>query len=543
MPRSPQEQQIRVRFAPSPTGSLHIGSARTALFNFLFAKKHHGSFILRIEDTDPQRSKPIFEKDILESLQWLGILWDEGPYRQSERGAIYKKCIKKLISEDKAYHCFCSPEELKSMKEYQIRIGQPPRYSGKCRQLDRGEVEKKLIKGTPAIIRLKVFPEKIKFEDLIRKDLEFDADLIGDFPLAKKRGEDFLPLYNFAVVCDDFEMKISHVIRGEDHISNTPKQILLQKALGFPQPKYAHLPLILGPDKSKLSKRHGAASVTDCRKQGFLSEALINFIAFLGWSPGGEREIFSLASLVKEFSLERVQKGGAVFNIKRLHFLNGFYIRQKPLNKLTELCLPYLIKAGLITELMDEFSDNKNKNDKSPETFKLFQEGRPQFRVKETGEIIDFAYLEKITGLYQERLKESSEIVNLIDFFFKEKLEYEKKLLIWKEMTDKELKTTLKKLAKILSKIKPEDWNKNNLEHILMKEAEALSPVLQPQGNTSAPPDKQVGYYKVKDRGYLLWPLRVALTGKQASAPPFDIAEVLGKEKTLKRIREALGKR
>jgi glutamyl/glutaminyl-tRNA synthetase len=250
-----------------------------------------------------------------------------------------------------------------------------------------------------------------------------------------------------------------------------------------------------------------------------------------------------LASLVKEFSLERVQKGGAVFNIKRLHFLNGFYIRQKPLNKLTELCLPYLIKAGLITELMDEFSDNKNKNDKSPETFKLFQEGRPQFRVKETGEIIDFAYLEKITGLYQERLKESSEIVNLIDFFFKEKLEYEKKLLIWKEMTDKELKTTLKKLAKILSKIKPEDWNKNNLEHILMKEAEALSPVLQPQGNTSAPPDKQVGYYKVKDRGYLLWPLRVALTGKQASAPPFDIAEVLGKEKTLKRIREALGKR
>lgn len=525
-----KKQKIRVRFAPSPTGPLHIGGARTALFNFLFAKKYQGRFILRIEDTDRERSKPEFEKDLLENLQWLGIQWDEGidplykkeylgnygPYRQSERSEIYKRYIEKLLAEEKAYYCFCTPEELRNMREYQILAGQPPRYSGKCRQLSRGEVEKKLKAGIPAIVRLKVFSKKIKFKDLIRQNLEFDANLIGDFSLAKKRGEEFLPLYNFAAVVDDFEMKISHVIRGEDHLSNTPKQILLQEALGFPHPNYAHLPLILGPDKSKLSKRHGTVSVTSYREAGYLPEALINFVAFLGWNPGTEREIFSLPSLIKEFSLERVQKAGAIFNIKKLDFLNGFYIRQKPPDKLTELCLPYLIKAKLIEELANTSNYTKEME---PEVIRLFKGGKLQFKIKETGEIIDFHSLRKIISLYQERLKKLSEIPDLVDFFFKEKLDYQKDLLIWKTMRAKEVKKILKKAGKILGKVKTQEWSKENLEKILILEAE-----------------------RVGDRGKLLWPLRVALTGKKASAPPFEILEILGKEKSLKRIREAITK-
>jgi glutamyl-tRNA synthetase len=262
--------EVRTRFAPSPTGFLHIGSARTALFNYLFAKKNQGSFILRIEDTDKERSKPEFEKDIFENLKWLGIEWDYGPYRQSERGEIYKKYLEKLLAEGKAYYCFCSEEELEAERQYQMSIGQPPRYSGKCANLTKEEVEKYLAEGKKFVIRFKVESKKVEFEDLIRGKIEFDSSLIGDIIIAKPDSGGYTPLYNFGVVVDDFEMKISHVIRGEEHISNTPKQILIQEALGFPQPKYAHLPLILGPDRSKLSKRHGAVSVAQYRKLGYL---------------------------------------------------------------------------------------------------------------------------------------------------------------------------------------------------------------------------------------------------------------------------------
>lgn len=348
--------EIRTRFAPAPTGPLHIGGARTALFNYLFAKKNEGVFILRIEDTDPERSKPEYEKDIIDSLKWLGIEWDEGPdiggnygpYRQSERLNIYKKYLEKLLAEDKAYYCFCSEEELEAQRQYQLSIGEAPRYSGKCANLSKEEVEKYLEEGRPSIIRFKVQPKKIEFEDLIRGKIEFDTSLMGDIAIAKNLTT---PLYNLAVVIDDFEMKISHVIRGEDHISNTPKQILIQEALGFPRPEYSHLPLILGPDRTKLSKRHGAVAISEYKKDGYLPETLINFMAFLGWNPGTEREIYSMPSLIKEFSLERIQKGGAIFNIKRLDFLNSFYIRQRSLEKLTELCLPYLIEAGLIEKI------------------------------------------------------------------------------------------------------------------------------------------------------------------------------------------------
>jgi len=539
--------EVRVRIAPSPTGRLHLGLARTALFNYLFAKKYQGSFILRIEDTDIKRSKPEYEEDILESLKWLGINWDEGPdigggygpYRQSQRLESYIKCLERLLSEDKAYYCFCSGEELEAQRQYQLSIGEAPRYSRKCANLSKEETEKQRAEGKPSVIRFRAPAKKIEFDDLIRGRLEFDAGLLGDIAIAKDLST---PLYNFAVVIDDFEMKISHVIRGEDHISNTPKQILIQDALGFSRPVYAHLPLILGADRTKLSKRHGAVAISTYRKQGYLAEALVNFMAFLGWNPGTEREIYSMPSLIKEFSLERVQKGGAVFNVKRLDFLNGFYIRQKSVEKLTEFCLPYLIEAGFL---------------KSHEEVEKFHLGAPHYEILQTKELIDLVKLEKIISLYQERLKKISEISELTDFFFKEKLVvdeakassspfavaqvvdeakassspfanarvYDKSLLRWEEMTDKEIMKSLDKLGKILPKIKPEEFNKEGLEKVLLPEADKFA--------------KEIS--KVGDRGYLLWPLRVALTGKEASAGPFEIAEIFGKEKTIRRIKEARG--
>ena len=501
--------EIRVRIAPSPTGFLHIGTARAALFNYLFAKHEGGKFILRIEDTDLARSDPKFEKDIIESLEWLGIQWDEGPYRQSERLPSYVNYLDKLLKEDKAYRCFCSEEELEVQRQYQMSLGQPPLYNGKCRELSKSEVEKYLAEGKPSIIRFKCPAKKIVFHDLVRGRLEFDSKLIGDFAIAKNLAA---PLYNFAVVVDDFEMKISHVIRGEDHISNTPKQILIQEALDFPRPKYAHLPLILGSDRSKLSKRHGATAISEYQKAGYLPAALVNFMAFLGWNPGTEREIFSLPSLIKEFSLEKIQKGGAVFNVKKLDSLNGFYIRQKSLDRLTELCLPYLIEDGLITP----------KPEARPTAPKLEFLGSSgieflkTFVVNETKEEIDFELLKKTVSIYQERLKKLSEISELTDFFFKDKLAYDRGLLKWGEMSDKEIKASLDKLEKTLSKVKSGDFNKENLGKILMPEAEIMG-----------------------DRGKLLWPFRIALTGKRASAGPFEIAEILGKEKTLARIKKA----
>ena len=506
--------EVRVRIAPSPTGMLHIGLARTALFNYLFAKNYEGSFILRIEDTDLERSDPRFEKDIIENLKWLGIKWSEGPdiggeyqpYRQSQRLESYAKYLEKLLAEDKAYYCFCSAQDLEAQRQYQLSIGEAPRYSGKCAGLSKEEVKKYLATGRPSVIRFRVPGKKIEFDDLIRGKLEFDTSLIGDIVIAKDLAT---PLYNFAVVIDDFEMKISHIIRGEDHIPNTQKQILIQEALNFPRPEYAHLPLILGPDRTKLSKRHGAVSISAYRKAGYLPETLINFMAFLGWNPGIEREIYSLPSLVKEFSLERVQKGGAIFNIKRLDFLNGFYIRSKSPEKLTELCLPHLIKEGLITPTF--------KTEQYPPAYGGM-EIKQNYQISETGEEISLDFIQKIASIYQERLKKISEISELTDFFFKDKLEYNKNLLRWGEMTDKEIVKSLDKSEKILSKIKTENWTKENLESSLMPEAE-----------------------KMGDRGYLLWPFRVSLTGKEASAGPFEIAEILGKEKTLKRIKEARG--
>ncbi len=524
-PKSIKSDRARVRLAPSPTGLLHLGVARVALFNFLYARKHNGKFILRIEDTDSERSNPQYEKDILESLKWLGLGWDEGPvedqkskhkgefgpYRQSQRTEIYRSYINRLLDEDKAYYCFCSKEDLEAQKQYLMSIGQSPRYSGKCRRLDSGTLKKFLAEGKPAIIRFKAPLKKVVFNDLIRGKVEFNSELIGDFSIAK---DENTPLYNLAAAIDDFEMKITQVIRGEDHLPNTPKQILIQKALGFPSPQYAHLPLILGPDKSKLSKRHGAVAVTDYRKEGYLPEALINIMALLGWNPGTEREIYSLASLIKDFSLERCQKGGAIFNLRRLDWINGFYIRQRSAEKLTDLCLPYLIEAGFIEETKNNPGHSSNPG--NPEELKLFEEKKRKFKIKETKEVIDIDWITKIVAIYQERLKKLSEITELTDFFFKDKIEYPKELLSWEGMTDKEIRDSLDKLEKLLSKIEGDKFSKENLEEKIMPEAEELG-----------------------DRGKLLWPLRAALSGKKASAGPFEIAEILGKEKVLKRIKQA----
>jgi len=455
----------RVRIAPSPTGLLHIGTARTALFNYLFAKKHRGKFILRIEDTDKQRSKKEFEQDIFEGMQWLGLKWDK-LYYQSKRVKVYKKYLEKLLKEGGAYK-----------KE---------------------------------IIWFKNPNKQVVFEDLIRGRVEIDSSTLGDFSLAK---DTKTPLYNFAAVIDDYEMKISHVIRGEDHISNTPKQLLIYEALGLTPPKFAHLPLILGPDKSKLSKRHGATSVVDYKEQGYLPEALINFMAFLGWSPGDDREIFGLEKLTKEFSLEKIQKGGAMFNIKKLDWYNQQYIRGLPLNKLTELCIPYLIQDGLIKP--------KLKNEQYPPAYGgyLLKE---EYVYADKKEIIEIEKIRKIIKLEQERLTKLSEIGELTEFFFK-KPKYNASLLKWKEMNKKEIKDSLDKSLKILSEIEEDSFNKNKIESKLMPEAEK-------EGLSAG---------KTGDRGKLLWPLRVALTGKKASPSPFEIAEILGKQKTLHRIKQA----
>lgn len=524
------QKQVRVRLAPSPTGPLHVGTARTALFNFLFAKKNNGTFILRIEDTDPERSKDKWERDILKNLKWLGLNWDEGPtldkgnrgkygpYRQSNRLDLYKKYLEKLLKEDKAYYCFCTKEELEAQKERQIREGEPPRYTGKCRSLPKEEVEKNLREDKSAVIRLKNLDQdrEIEFEDEIRGTVKFDSKLLGDFALAKGLKD---PLYNFAVVVDDQKMEISHVIRGEDHISNTPKQILIQEALGFEErPVYAHLPLILGGDESKLSKRHGAVSITEYKKEGYLPEAINNFMAFLGWNPGTQREIYSMSSLIKAFTLNRVQKGGSQFDLEKLEWMNGHYIRKKSLDEIVKLCVPYLIKANLIEEIKETKNSETSEAGGSPEKMKLFDQ-IDKFIIKETGETLKIQTLKDMINLYQERLKKLSEITELIDFFFKKELDYDKELLQWKDMSFDELKRTFDKISNLLREINESNWNKENIEEKVMPAAE-----------------------EVGDRGKLLWPFRAALTGKEASAGPFEIAGVLGKEKTLERIEQAKDK-
>src|SRR5438105_4163414 len=347
--------QVRVRFAPSPTGQIHIGNVRTALFNWLFARQKKGVFILRIEDTDLERSEARYETQLMEDLKWLGLDWDEGPdvggpyppYRQSDKMDVYRGYAERLIKEQKAYYCFCTAEELERDRQQAMAEQRQPNYSGKCRNIDPAEAAKRRAGGERAAIRLHIPERPIKFHDIVHGPVEFSNEVVSDPIIVRSSG---MPVYNYVVVIDDAEMKITHVIRGDDHLSNTPKQVALYEALGWPVPEFAHLSTILGPDRERLSKRHGATSVANFRDMGVMPEALVNYMALLGWAPtGGTREEFTPQELIKEFSLERVTPSPAVFDMQKLYWLNRHYIAQRLATApvaTVELALKFFARAG-----------------------------------------------------------------------------------------------------------------------------------------------------------------------------------------------------
>jgi glutamyl-tRNA synthetase len=344
---------MRLRFAPSPTGYLHVGNARTALFNWLLARGSGGTLVLRIEDTDVERSSPASEASIFEDLTWLGLSWDEGPdvggragpYRQSQRGHLYTAHVKALVAGGHAYHCFCSREQLERERQAAVAAGRPAVYSGRCQGLTRQESEARIAAGEQAAVRFHVPVNRdVVFRDVLRGDVRFHTDVIGD-PIVMRA--DGTPAYNFAVVVDDALMKITHVIRGEDHISNTPRQVLLYEALGFAQPVFAHLALVLGADHSPLSKRHGATSVAEFRAKGYLPEALVNYLALIGWSPGDDEELLPLEELARRFSLEAVGLSAGVFDEQKLAWVNRHYLRMAAPERLAELSVVHLRNAGL----------------------------------------------------------------------------------------------------------------------------------------------------------------------------------------------------
>ena len=355
---------IRVRFAPSPTGHIHVGNVRTALFNYLFARSQGGKFILRIEDTDLERSTLESEELIYEDLEWLGLDYDEGPkkggeygpYRQTERFDIYNKYAEKLIEEGYAYKCFCTKEELDTEREKASKEGRAYIYGGKCAHLTKEEIAEREARGEKASIRFRAFKPTILVQDMIHGDIEFPTNAFGDFIIIRPDGA---PIYNYVVVIDDALMKITHVIRGDDHLSNTPKQALIYEAIGEKAPVFAHIPMILGPDHAKLSKRHGNTSVEEFRKAGYLKEAMINYMSLLSWSSDDERELFTMEELKEKFSMKRVSKSAAVFDFDKLKWMNGIYIRSKEISELLELCKPYIIESGLADEKY--INENKEK--------------------------------------------------------------------------------------------------------------------------------------------------------------------------------------
>ncbi len=348
---------VRVRFAPSPTGRLHVGNARTALFNWLFARGQDGTLILRIEDTDQERSTAESERTILDDLRWLGLSWDEGPdvggayapYRQSQRAATYRDHADRLLGSGAAYYCFCSNEKLEADRQAMLAAGLAPRYPGTCRSLDPAESRSRVASGEHAALRFRV-PDRdnVAFHDLVRGVVTIGIDVIGDFVLLRSDGS---PAYNFAVVVDDALMNISHVVRGEDHVSNTPRQILIYEALGYAPPAFAHLSLVLGPDHSPLSKRHGATSVTEFRERGYLPEALANYLALIGWSPGADEELLPVQELARRFRLDHVGHSAGVFDEQKLAWVNRHYLKLAEPARLVRLVTAYLAGVGWIEKV------------------------------------------------------------------------------------------------------------------------------------------------------------------------------------------------
>ncbi len=477
---------VRVRIAPSPTGSIHVGLARTALYNALFARQHGGTFVLRIEDTDEKRNVEESEREIYEGLRWLGLAWDEGPdrggeygpYRQSERTALYRQYLEQLFAEKKIYPCYCTPQELEQERAEQVKRGAAPVYSGRCRSASAEQITVWQAEGRKPMYRFATQSEKITFEDLVRGCVEFHAEHIGDFSVARDFDH---PLYNFAVVIDDALMNISHVIRGEEHLSNTPKQILLLRALKLPQPLYAHLPLLLGPSRKKLSKRDGATSIGEYREQGFLPEALVNFLALLGWHPKDDRERFTFDELMQTFKLEDVQKAGAIFDRKKLESMNGQYIRSLTPKELIQ-------RSGEALE-------------------PLRKRLRPEA-------------LEKAIRLAQDRLVTLRELPEALTFFHTPR-DYPVELLVPKQGSLEQTQDVLANLREFFGSLPAEHLENEQ------KGQETTVRWIAEHGFSNAE---------------ALWPLRVAVTGMKNSPGVFEVMAVLGKEETRRRIDVALKK-
>lgn len=462
---------IRVRFAPSPTGHLHIGGARTALFNWLFARRHKGTFILRIEDTDTTRSTEEYIDAIMEGMKWLKLDWEEGPFRQTARFSVYRDYVDRLLKEGKAYYCYCTPEELEQRRAAALSEGRPPKYDGRCRNLTDA------VPGKPAAVRFRMPEEgRTLFNDLIKGPIEFENNLLEDMIIMRSDGS---PTYNFVVVVDDIDMKITHVIRGDDHVNNTPKQIHIYRAFGWEVPGFAHLPMILGADKARLSKRHGATSVMAYEEMGYLPDALVNYLVRLGWAHG-DQEVFSREELINAFSLESVGKSAAVFNPEKLLWLNSQYIIKSDPAELASMVVPFLIKAGTITE------------DSKP----------------------DMQWLCRAVITLKERCRTLVEIANSLRFYILDYVDIDPKA--GEKFLKPENIKHLTELNGLLENLT--EFSAAEIEKIFVSMAEAHSIKL----------------------GGLAQPARVAITGTAASPGIFEVMEIVGKEKVLKRLAKVI---
>ena len=484
------QQGIRVRFAPSPTGPFHIGGARSALFNWLLAKKYNGKFVMRIEDTDLERSTKESEENIAVALEWLGITWDEGvdvggpfgPYRQTERLDTYHTYTEQLLNDGKAYHCYCSEDELEVARQAQQSRGETPRYNGHCRQLTKEQVAQFVAEGRRPTVRFHVVEnQQIVFKDMVRDTISFESNGVGDFVIVKSDG---IPVYNYAVVIDDALMHITHVIRGEEHLSNTPRQVVLYEALGFTPPIFGHISLILATDRSKMSKRHGATSVDQYRKLGYPPEAIVNYLALLGWSPVGEQEFFSLEELVEQFSMERVAKSPAVFDVDKLNYISAHYIKKASPEVVTELALPHIKAAGYMG---DEISMEQK------------------------------AWLVAVVSVLQEHISHGAEIVNHIDIFFNDDIEFETQEAV-EIMRDADV-------AQVM------DNFRQKIQALEVVDAPAVKALIK-----SITKELKLGGKKV------FMPLRVALTGKMHGPDLDKIIALVGRERILKRLSATASK-
>ena len=475
------DKQVRVRFAPSPTGYPHLGNIRTALFNWLFARHNYGTFILRIEDTDVARRVEGAVDMIVDSLHWLGLDWDEGPYFQSERLNHYHEIANELVKRDAAYLCYCSSQRLEALRQEQMSHKQPPGYDRKCRSLTLEQKKEMEASGITPVVRFKSPPDgQTTFHDLIRGEIVFENSTLDDFVLLKSDG---YPTYHLANIVDDHMMKISHVLRADEWLSSTPRHILLYRTLDWQSPQFAHLPMILGPDRSKLSKRHGATAINEYKEQGYLAEAMINFLSLLGWSLDDKTEILTKEEIIKNFSLERVSKTAAVFNKDKLDWMNGVYIRSLSPDDFAIQAIPFL-------------ENNLPAQIKRP---------------------LDIAYLQNIMPLIQDRAKTLLEVTQLTEFFFVEELEYDTNLLlhkIEKPQAVQALQITISRLEGL------DKWSTDSLEHIIRPLAEELG----------------------LKTGVFFGLLRVATTGRTAAPPLFQTMAVLGKERCFKRLKSALDK-